>query len=250
MNIVGRPPVVVGVDGSARDAAVLWRAVLAARSYDVPLLVVHVVGRDLARGHEVLDAARRAVEAAGGLPEVSYDLRAGSPDVVLRCPAMNATLLVLGAPGTDRPPPRPSCAELLAASNPAPVLVVRGAGPHSGPVVAAVDGSYASEHVLAYAMEEAEHGGRALTLLHVTDGRSDLPRGLGAVVSTWQAKYPEVAVAVRVRVGDPAALLAEESHRSGLLVFAARPPGHFAANLLGAVGRHVLYAAESDVAVV
>ncbi|MFG1609728.1 universal stress protein [Actinoplanes sp. NPDC049265] len=113
------------------------------------------------------DAERVAGKAAPDL-EVVPDLAAGSAAAVLREQSRGASMVVLGGRGAG------GFAGLLAGSvalqvaehAAAPVVVVRGRGPESGPVVAGVDASPLAGQALDFALREASLRGAELVAVH------------------------------------------------------------------------------------
>lgn len=105
----GDGPVLVAVDGSAGDRAVLDAAAGFARTLDAPVVVVHVVvpmppvdgGRDLEVDVEVADHAAEQLRAAGvAAAELTIDAAYPAGEIVRSASHRQARLLVVG---TRRP---------------------------------------------------------------------------------------------------------------------------------------------------
>lgn len=177
-------PVVVGVDPSdSARAAALWAADLAA-ACGLGLDLVHVAPdrpRTLpAWLREIADAARLA-----GTTPVTTEVACGSPFDVLLTRSHRAGLVVVGSFGRDTPAglSAGSTALGLVARAGCPVAVVRGteeglAPPRSGPVVAGVDGTLASDPALRLAGGLAAALGAPLSAVHAW---SDVRVGAGGV---------------------------------------------------------------------
>ncbi|RJQ87256.1 universal stress protein [Amycolatopsis panacis] len=274
---------VAGTDGSPAAARALRWAARAARQRKRELRIVHVLedpwsgfphlepaGKDIehvlaARGHRIL---RRAVEV---VQEVAPDLR---PEPVLRrgrvpewlaTVAEDAALLVLGSPqarvrGRILPG---SVALSLAAQGKCPVAVVRPhvaeeEAPATGPIVAGVDGSPASERALAIAFDEAAWRNAPLTAVHCWDDRllsalfeenhwtfdGGAERGAEEILAErlagWAEKYPEVPVRRVVVRGHPAEGLLDLADGAQLLVVGGRGRGGLAGLLLGSTSQAAL----------
>lgn len=182
-------PIVVGVDGSEYQPAVLDWAVTEARLRHRPLTLVHAfewaaLGTSIEaapygavqelihdNAHRIRDEAAAAVRATAPDVQVTASVVDGSPASVLVQASQTAALVVVGHRG------RGGFAGLLVGSVAAkvaahavsPVVVVRpssGAGPHAGRMVVGVDGSPHSAALLGFAFEEASLRGLGLTALH------------------------------------------------------------------------------------
>ncbi|GAA3276539.1 universal stress protein [Dactylosporangium vinaceum] len=257
MNDIG--DVIVGIDGTAADDAVVrWAAAEAARM-GVRLQIVHV-GGSAAGDLERAVTAARALRI--GLPVTGRAVD-GEPADVLVGLAARAALTVVGSHG------RNALAEALqratgtrvAMRAPGLVAVVRGrAGAADGPVVAAVSGSRHDSRVLDTAFSAAERRGCDVVAIHVLPPptapwgvgipplstgpvrvRADLLCDLTDDVQRWHDKYPAVPAMARVPSGDPAGVLLEASAEAQLLVLGGRPHGPAAGLLAGSVGDRLLY---------
>lgn len=182
-------PIVVGIDGSPYQPAVLDWAVAEARLRHRPLALVHgfewsTLGTSFEAApygavqemiHDnavrVRDEAAAAVRAAAPDVEVTARVVNGSPATVLVRESARAALVVVGHRG------RGGFAGLLVGSVAAkvaahadcPVLVVRpvsGSGPNAGRVVVGVDGSSHTEALLEFAFQAASLRGLGLTAVH------------------------------------------------------------------------------------
>jgi nucleotide-binding universal stress UspA family protein len=190
-------PVVVGVDGSPLDAAVVELAARESAIRAVPLVVV------------------RGVEA----------LATRSPD---------ACLLVVGhhggrsgGCGTDS-----VVARLLGRAE-TPVMLqrrpTRTSGPPAPPVLVCVDGTPGSEAAVEFAFVEAGRRGAALLAMHVWppaaaargDGpgpsREEAESAFADLVATWSDKCPDVPVRLAFRHGLDAAIVLTAASRSAQL---------------------------------
>lgn len=177
--------VVVAVDGSHRDAAVIDWATTEALAISAPLHLVHAVdlGTPLSAYGELLtspeivdrveqeamrvvsDARERAVAAASQLP-VTIALPTGAPAGALLNAADDATLLVVGSA-------RKTKAERIVlgttslsvvAHSPCPVVLVPDdAGAGDGRIVVGIDGSEPSRLAFRYALETAARQGWKVT---------------------------------------------------------------------------------------
>ncbi|BCJ40435.1 universal stress protein [Actinoplanes ianthinogenes] len=227
MQIPSRPPVVVGVDGTAAGLAAVRLAAREAVSRGTLLSVVHAFSWDEA---EARGTASRVVEEAVTTAQRStpgVDVRGqlvdGPAGRVLRKLSRTATLLVLGADDLAATGRLPPTSPLLEAVSQAwcPVVVARAPRPPSGRVIAAVDGSVPSVLALRYAAEDARRRGIPLDVAHVGDedaGRQVLDRVIAAVPGLPPLRR-------RVLAGPPAATLIRASRRAGLIVLGPRGAG-------------------------
>ena len=266
-------PVVVGVDGSAegslalewaaRDAvhrrqslrivhAYVWPTVYAPMA--APMPSPYESGLQEAASGILRDAAERALATAPGLV-VETEMPVQQPSAALLAAAEPASVVVVGNRG------RGGFAGLmlgsvgvaLAAHAACPAVIVRRAerpaGLEVGRVVIGVDGSHESERALEFGFEEAGFRGAGLTALHAYD-RDDEQRGLVETTSRWAEKYPDVDVRYHGVHGRPAAALADRSAGAELLVLGSRGRGGFAGLLLGSVSQATIHHAACPVAVV
>lgn len=281
--------VVVGVDGSqsARDA-VRWAAA-EAHSLHRPLRLVHAtvwplmthpappsvpvhyqaVMAEAARGW--LDEARELAEQVA--PEVltSEDLVTGDPGPVLLTESAEAREVVVGSRGLGGFTGMlvGSVAAALTHHAQCPVVVVRGEGDPTGPVVVGVDGSPAGDKALGFAFDAASRGNAPLVALHTWSDvgvgelwgppptlldwaaiEQEQQRLLAERLAGWREKYPDVAVHRVVQRDRPARGLREAGRQARLLVVGARGRGGFTGMLLGSTSRSLVHHAPCPLAVV
>ena len=136
-------------------------------------------------------------------------------------------------------------------------------------VLVGVDGSAGSHKALAWAAAEAADHGADLIVLNVWEravpppaGSPSVPDRGGAAPSERTAEDlldeikevlgedPPVLVQPRVKQGNPAKVLIEQSADAHLLVVGTRGHGGFGGLLLGAVSQHVAAYAKCSVTVV
>jgi nucleotide-binding universal stress UspA family protein len=134
-------------------------------------------------------------------------------------------------------------------------MVVRGAGPPSGPVLVGVDGSAAGLLAAHWAAAEALRRHATLHLLHVVEASgpdTDAGRAPGtAVLDAVVAALPDPAAAqTRTVVGDPATVLLGAASRAQLVVIGPRGTGGQVGARLGAVARALLWASPRPTVVV
>jgi len=279
-----RLPVVVGVDGSesALEAS-RWAAREAGRR-GAGLRLVQAFGwpqthhdGEVGRGQravlrraaneQLAAAAAAAAEVAPGVV-VETALVEGFPVAVLVAESRAAQLVVVGDRGLGGFTGLllGSVAVGLAAHAAAPVAVVRGDAASAGPVVVGVDGSPASEAVLAVAFEAAAARRVPLVAVHtwwdVLMDPSFAPlvdwdaiegeahRTLAARLAGWAEKYPEVEVRRVVERDRPAPALLEQAAGAQLVVVGSRGRGGLAGMLLGSVSHSLLHHSPCPVLVV
>ena len=134
-------------------------------------------------------------------------------------------------------------------------------------VLVGVDGSRGSRKALAWAAAEAAEHGADLVVLNVWE--RGLPPAVGSVPTEDDAdpgeraaeeliqiikeelgEDPPVLVQPRVKQGNPAKVLIEESANADLLVVGTRGHGGFRGLVLGSVSQHVAAYAKCSVTVV
>lgn len=163
-------PVMVGIDGSktARRAA-LW-AIDEAIARDVPLCLVHVVGRGggggnaaAAHAEHVLHMAWKAVTDTGKSVELETEILEGDPAQALIDASARSVLMCLGHKGThDRPSGgRGATAAAVLCGARSPVAMVRRCADHTDPsyhrwIVVVLDESQESHSVFHAAYGEAQ----------------------------------------------------------------------------------------------
>lgn len=286
MSTSGVGAVVVGVDGSdSAMQAVRWAAG-EARSMHRPLRVVHasiwpMVNHPVPLGvpaqyhAELAEEARRWVHHARQIAEdaapgvaVKGEVLTGAAAPALLREADSAYEVVVGSRGLGGFTGLMvgSVAAALTHHARCPVIVVRGEGDPSGPVVVGVDGTRASELALGFAFEAASRAGAPLHAVHTWSDveigdawlapvdwealADDERRLLAQRLAGWQEKYPDVAVERLVVRDRPAHQLLESGRRARLLVVGSRGRGGFTGMLLGSTSRALVYHAPCPLAVV
>jgi nucleotide-binding universal stress UspA family protein len=278
-------PTVVGIDGSrGSQDALLW-AVEDAHARRAALRIVTAYTWGLRNPWEwqydiqplELKHARRAADIL--VAAATERVRSDNPDlsvegVAIEAPAIegllaecaNAGTLVLGSRhlGALKATVLGSVSNAVAARATCPVVVVRGPGDpaQSAEIVVGIDGSDASEAVIAFAFDFAHDHGRALRAVlgwwpvigvlpretkSVTEPAS---RWLEEILAGWRTKYPDVVVHGEVAEEHPVALLVERSRQQALIVVGSRGHRAMAGTLLGSVSQAVLHHADCPVAVV
>ncbi|GAA4586773.1 nucleotide-binding universal stress UspA family protein [Actinoplanes octamycinicus] len=227
MQIPSRPPVVVGVNGTAAGLAAVRLAAREAVSRGTLLTVLHAFSWDEAESRRtasrvVEEAVTTAQRSTPGL-DVRGQLVDGPAARVLRKASRTAGLLVLGADDLAATGRLPATSPLLEAVTQAwcPVLVARGPRPPSGRVVAAVDGSAPSVLALRHAAEDARRRRLRLDVAHAGDeetGQRVLDRVLALVPDLPPLRR-------RLLTGPPAAALVRLSRGAGLIVLGPRGSG-------------------------
>jgi nucleotide-binding universal stress UspA family protein len=271
------PSVVVGLDGSpsALDAA-LW-AVDEAASRDIPLRLIYAIDPDDSSGADPRDAARdlataetairyafAAVESADKPVKIEAEILQTSPARALIDAAKSAAMICLGDKGVKHSGYGQigSTAAAVAASAPCQVAIVRGYDPRPGQgwVVAEVDGSSASNHVLHRALDEARLRAAPLRVLTswparftdiynsraVTDGNRLAKAQVERQLAQWKKRYADLDIESVVVHGNTLNYLTEYADWIQLLVV-----GHERAegikNLVGPPGYASLHEAGCSV---
>jgi nucleotide-binding universal stress UspA family protein len=249
------PEIVVGVDGSSTALrAVAW-AVAEARSRGVPLRIVHAApyatdadtrGRAraiLARAYTVAHRAEPTV------PAHTHQLDR-PPTPALLAAAEQAALLVIGMIGEG--PGEVvigSVALNLAGTAPCPVAVVRGnhtwasgvpvvvgvADPATGSGTAALDTA-----ALDIAFADARRHASPLIVLHAHRGRDSVETALDDALGPWRARYPGVAVDLRIDARPPAEALLHAADAARLVVVGNRRRGRTARAMLGSTSHALI----------
>ncbi|MGW1344411.1 universal stress protein [Kribbella sp. NPDC002412] len=153
-----------------------------------------------------------------------------------------------------------STATAVTAKAPCPVVVVRGVTA-TGPVLVGTDGSTDSEAALLFGFEEAARSGNPLEVVYcwhplarqeaaIDDAEGLLRNWLAESLAPYRDKFPRVRVRAEVVAGKPAAVLAERSSGSSLLVVGSRGRGGVTGLLLGSVSQSLLRHATCPIAVV
>ena len=285
----GRYPVLVGVDGSpGGDTALQW-AIDDATTRSVPVRLVCAYRWALAYGSSPMYAdtpdvdfqqSRRIAEqviakAIGRAAELDRNAEVrgeaidGNAVPVLVGESTRAVLLVLGSRQATAlgSVVLGSVSAGVAARAACPAIVVRGpAGlPGENPaVVVGVDGTEASEAVLAFGFDHASRHHTPLRavlcwhpdLLASMMWRAEPPPPtraevwLSEALAGWREKYPDVVVHSAVIRDHPAAGLVSESAAQHLLVVGSHGRHALTGTLLGSVSQGVLHHATCPVAVV
>jgi len=255
--------VVAAVDGSVEALrAAEWAAREAARHGDslrivsvpvMPSLMQARKGSSSTLARTPRAAATRAIRAAvsqaskiaPGL-SVDADVLNGAPALAVAHAGSGASMLVLGAPGSDIDSMiLGSVAKYAAANARCPVVVVhdrRAAAP--GEVVAGIRDPADCDQVLSFAFEEAAIRHARLVAVHAWywfappgpvcgDPVIDpglIPTGvLGRIVDVltmWQRRYPAVKVTGDVVRGDPGHVLSGLTAQADLVVLGQQAGGH------------------------
>ncbi|CCH70701.1 conserved hypothetical protein [Phycicoccus elongatus Lp2] len=282
-------PVIVGIDGSERDATcIAWGAGAAMRT-GRPMVLVHalnltaeLVAPDLIGGSvpamdggtdTLLQAALAGTRARFPDVQVTGTSPTGSSDRELIAASEGAHLLVVGSrrvAGFERLIlGRSALAVAMHAHCPVVILPEGSRTDAEGPVVVGVDGSPASQNALDRAFWIAhlrDTSVRIVTTWNVevvdgmvvttpgTDAWRSVENRYRSVVEKQLSLVPrdwsDIPHEVAVVRGSPAKVLTEESARSSLLVVGSRGRGGFRGMLLGSVTHKVLETATCPVMVV
>lgn len=279
-------PVVVGIDGSAAAwCAVDWAAAEAAR-HRAPLRIVHAAGGVAARAiaasgsvanrwpalvRDWVDTARDVAGATAPGVAVRVAVVAATVNEVLLAQSEDASVLVVGSRGLERPiEALPTSTVTFAAMHAhCPVVVVPMDAQHPTgvrPVVLGVDGSVVSEAAIGFAFDAASARAAALVAVHaVNDAVADPLPGtaegweflrrhqdgvLADRLARWQDKYPDVVLERVVLHDRPVTALLRYGANAQLLVVGSRGRGDFAGMLLGSTSQALLYCTPCPIAVV
>ncbi|HEX4813593.1 universal stress protein [Nonomuraea sp. NPDC049480] len=277
--------IIVGVDGSVTSrAAVEWAANDAFRMR-VPLRVVYALDGSwyqlgkypyvglpdflVREGRRILREAEALVHERQPTVDVTTQQIEGTPTVVLREQAKDATELVVGSRGLGgfAGALLGSVSIHVAGHIHCPVVVIRGEHrPPQGEVVVGVDDSPECEPALAYAFEQAKLRGSALRVLHawqlpvhafapeiaydMDEVRTAQHQVVRNRLEAVAKDYPQVEVIEDVQSAHPVEALTDASGRADLLVVGSHGRGAVGSMLLGSVSRGVLHHARCPVAVV
>ncbi|MDP4510010.1 universal stress protein [Nonomuraea turcica] len=277
--------IIVGVDGSVNSrAAVEWAANDACRMR-VPLRVVYAMDGSwyqigkypdvglpdvlLREGRRILREAEALVHERQPTVDVTTQQVEGTPTVVLREQAKDATEIVVGSRGLGgfAGALLGSVSTHVAGHTHCPVVVVRGEHrPPQGEVVIGVDDSPECEPALAYAFEQAQLQGAALRVLHawqlpvhayapaiaydMDEVRTAQHQVVRNRLEALAKDYPQVKIIEDVHSAHPVEALTDASGRADLLVVGSHGRGAMGSVLLGSVSRGVLHHARCPVAVV
>ena len=272
-------PVVVGVDGSSEALAAVDEAAGEADRRGRALRVVHGFiwpymhvplgpsaggppegGLRHQAEHIVDEAVARARSTVAGV-SVTGELITGSGAGVLIGCSHTACLVVVGNRGLG------AFGGLLLGSvgvhvaghATCPILICRGRGDATLPVLLAADGSPANEPAVGFAFEEATLRGVPLVALHVwshpaSTGPGDMQplvhdedlvedeeiRVLAEALAGWHDRYPDVDVRRQVVRGHIRKTIIDATSGAQLVVVGARGHGGFTGMLLGSVSQSVL----------
>ncbi|KIR65788.1 MULTISPECIES: universal stress protein [Micromonospora] len=212
-----------------------------------------------ARAEELLEQAAAAAGEAEPAVPVSGEIVEGAPVAALVRRSESAFLVVIGDGGMSRCGaciPADAPAVQLAARAGCPVLVVRPEPPPQGPVLVGVDGSASSRTALAFAFGCAARRSARLLAVRVVEPPPEDRNVLGTaraelaeVVARCGRRHPEVSTECHVVVGDPGAVMVEQSRSAQLTVVAARGDEPLR-GMLGAVSQSLLYHSPAPVIVV
>jgi nucleotide-binding universal stress UspA family protein len=291
------PRLLVGVDGTEGSVEALrWAAHEAARRR-FPLHVMSCAELPVAVEAGLLGAARSGVHASAGAAmdsivgehealnqravdlarsfglgiEVSGETVLGAPAYALVGASHAEDTIVVGA--TSHPGRLTevlgSVATVVAHRAHCPVVVVHGTDRKDaaiGRIAVGVDGSECSDHALAWAIDEAQHCGAELILVHgwvypyqgsrsgITEARDDMKldamRTLEASAKAVREQAPALRSHCIISEQPPAKAIIDAAKEADLLVVGSRGHGGFASLLLGSVSRTVLQHSTVPVVVV
>lgn len=268
MGLEAGTRIVAGIDGSSMsDAAVRWAATEATlrgcrlelvHAFVWPLLRLPPGCGELPANLRLLadNIVRESLEIArattAGLPVEGRKVP-GYPLPILLAESRAADLLVVGSggPTSTLGPVIGAVSAELAAHAGCPVVVIRPrpAGPTDRRVVAAYDGSPASEAALEFAAAHAIRHDLSLELITVQPPHpGEHPLAEPDVVTAIGRRAPEAKLVFCD--GNPAELLLHHSIGADLIVVGSRGRGGFRDLALGSVSQTVLRQAACPVAVI
>ncbi|GGN52247.1 nucleotide-binding universal stress UspA family protein [Actinoplanes campanulatus] len=278
--------IIVGYDGSSwSDDALAWALEEAEHTGD-PVELVHAdewpilapaasmapsptLSPELYVERIIESTLDRAVETAHTthplVPVTTTTVRAHAATALIDR-SRQARLLVLGGRGHSAVAGLfGSVSAAVTAHAHCPVVVVRGAQPAPGPVVAGIDDTDAAPAMLVFAAEQASARKAPLHVIHawppVTGIWAETPMATGTVtarerepfdteVTVIRDTYPNLRVQADAVVEHPAAALTRASDGAQLLVVGSRGRGAVRGMLLGSVSQHLLRHSACPVAVV
>jgi hypothetical protein len=228
MQIPNRPPVVVGVNGTAAGLAAVRLAAREAVSRGTLLSVVHAFtwneAEDRHTASRVVEEAVITAKRSTPGVDVRGHLVDGPAGSVLRRFSRTATILVVGddLAVTGHPPAGSALLEVVTQAW-CPVVVARVPRPPAGRVLAAVDGSGPSVLALRFAAEMARRG-HPLDVAHVIGaGGEDAGRRLLDEVIAAVPDLPPLRR--RLLTGPAAESLVRASRRAALIALGPRGTG-------------------------
>lgn len=265
-------PVIVGVDGSEQSIAALSWAVSAAelRQADVHVVVINDHPWRDSTARKVLDDITERCRRTHPTTRISERVVEGRPAAELIRLSYRAQLVVVGARGRGRGTGMTwgSVSTVIATRARCPVVVVPDEYRTRGPVFVGVDPSAHGHSVLEFAFNAAASRHTPLTALQtweapgaehsvvlappeeLQEAKSAAERRLGAQLTGWGEKYPNVALRRCTPRGNPVAALSEQAHNAQLLVLGHQRRRGLFANRLRSVTRRVLHRAQCPVAVI
>jgi nucleotide-binding universal stress UspA family protein len=266
-----RTTIAVGVDGRAPGRAALRWALNHARATDADVLVIYVVGTDLASigsrdDDEVERDAQRTVEgeaafARGVAPDVDVTTRLmhGNPMRQLIAASKTVSMVVVGTHKTGfiRGRVFGSRSIVLAAGSRNPVVVIpESSGRHRRGVVVGVDDSLAGHAAVQFGAAEAVRTGEPLRLISAwrlpdadqeefhreNDNRhaAEVRAMLAAEADRVRDEYPTLDVHCRIIRLPPAEALVDASASASVVVMGNSGPVSDGQGLLGSVAHDVL----------
>ncbi|MEV0381147.1 universal stress protein [Nonomuraea sp. NPDC050643] len=265
--------VVVGVDDSDESlAAVEWAAGEAGRR-GLPLRILHafiwpLLGAPLGpapgappegglqhAAERVLAAALARAQAVAPGVETTTALPEGEPVTALLQGSRQAELLVVGTRGLGEVGGLllGSVGARLATEADRPLVVVRGPGSPSGPVVVGIAVHDENEDLLAFAFAHAHRSANPVLVAHVGTegpagaGRPPLPE---SDLARWRERFPGVVVHQEALTGHPRKTLTHLASQASLLVVGSHHSHELGALMHGSVSQAVLHHATCPVAVI
>ncbi|MGO9154243.1 universal stress protein [Mycobacterium sp.] len=282
--------IVVGIDDSPAARVALQWAAHDAELRKIPLTLVHAISPEVStwlrtplpagvmrwqqdHGRRLVDEGLKLVEEVsqhGGPAGIHTEILSSGAVPTLINLSKDAEMLVAGSQGSGRWPGRllGSVSAALLRHAHCPVAIVHEEDlstptPVQAPVLAAIDGSPASELATAIAFDEASRRQVGLVTLHawsdldVTEWpgidwpatQSMAEEVLAERLAGWQEQYPDVQVTRIVVQAQPARQIVQQSEKAQLVVVGNRGRGGFAGLLVGSVGETVAQMARVPVIV-
>ena len=221
----------------------------------------YIPAPEVDRHQPVHDAAIEFVRDRLGYENGSGWITTESAAAAILTEAPEAEMIVLGSRAHSKlGAALGSTATAVTAKAPCPVVVVRDLDA-DGPVLVGADGSADSEAAVLFGFEAAARSGKPLEVVYCwhPQSRHDAPidsaeellrNWLAESVAPYRDKFPGVRVRAEVVAGRPAAVLAERSSASSMVVVGSRGRGGVTGLLLGSVSQRLLHHASCPVAVV